>query len=143
MRNVEEQIRDAREQIRNFKEQIHDVPSTCNVARSDLILRYSQNGGRANTASSPCSRSHSRSSCASIHFFLMVEVGLSSLLVAVVPTVELRRTTLPLPVRSSLYSLKSSLYSFSNESAFKEKIELKVVLVYGSSLPRYQNTIRL
>ena len=37
MRNVEEQIRDAREQIRNFKEQIHDVPSTYNVARSDIV----------------------------------------------------------------------------------------------------------
>ena len=36
---------------------------------------------------------------------------------------------------------ESSLYSFSNESVFKEKIEVKVGLIYGRSLPRYQNTI--
>ena len=38
-------------------------------------------------------------------------------------------------------TISSSLYSFSNESVFKEKIEVKVVLIYGSSLPRYQDTI--
>ena len=35
------------------------------------------------------------------------------------------------------------LYSFSNEPVFKDKIEVKVVLIYESSLPRYQDTIRL
>ena len=29
------------------------------------------------------------------------------------------------------------------EVIHKEKIEVKVVLIYGSSLPRYQDTIRL
>ena len=38
---------------------------------------------------------------------------------------------------------RGSLYNFSNESVFKEKIEVNVVLIYGSSLPRYQDTIRL
>ena len=35
------------------------------------------------------------------------------------------------------------IYYLSNESVFKEKIEVKVCLIYGSSLPRYQDTIRL
>ena len=42
------------------------------------------------------------------------------------------------PSRKTSKTTSSSLYSFSNESVFKEKIEMKVGLNYGHSLPRYQ-----